>query len=405
MDKGSGMTRANLNPRKATAPKRVSVLGSTGSIGKSTLDLLARQKDAYKVEALAARNNVDLLVQQCLEFRPAFVAIEEESHFPQLQKGLEGTGIEMAAGPEAVIEAARQNTDWTISAIVGAAAVLPTLAAIRRGGTIALANKECLVCAGDILMAEVRKHGATLLPVDSEHNAIFQAFDFEKPETVEKITLTASGGPFRTLSRAELANVTAKEAIRHPNWNMGAKISVDSATMMNKGLEVIEAYHLFPLEENQIDVVIHPESIIHGLVHYRDGSVLAGMSPPDMRVPIAHSLAWPGRIETPTARLDLTTIGRLTFEAPDEERFPALRLAREALIQGGAAPAILNAANEVAVMQFIEGKIAFLSITALVSEALGALAGSTAPKSVEDVIELDFKTRDYVNSLINKLKH
>jgi 1-deoxy-D-xylulose-5-phosphate reductoisomerase len=403
MDKGHRMKAAKLNPRKATAKRRVSVLGSTGSIGKSTLDLLARQPESFEVEVLAARNNVDVLVQQCLAVRPRLVAIEDESHAQTLKTALAGTDIEVTSGPQAVLEAAARPADWTISAIVGTAALMPTLAAVRRGGTVALANKECLVSAGALLMAEVRKHGATLLPVDSEHNAIFQAFDFERPESVEKITLTASGGPFRTFPKAALERVTAKEAVRHPNWSMGAKISVDSATMMNKGLEIIEAYHLFPIKAGQIDVIIHPESVVHGLVHYTDGSVIAGLSATDMRVPIAHTLAWPSRSETKNPRLDLTQYGKLTFEAPDEDKFPALRLAREALVAGGNATAVLNAANEVAVHHFIEGHIGFPSITALVEKALDALAGPQPLNSVEYVNEIDLKTRDYTNKLINQI--
>ncbi len=387
----------------ATQPKSVSVLGATGSIGRSTIDLIKQAPERYRVVALASKNNVDLLVQQALELRPAFVAIEEEGHYAQLKAGLEGSNIKIGAGAKAVVEAAEMDADWTISAIVGAAALPPTLAAIRRGGMVALANKECLVCAGDLVLEAAKKSGATLLPVDSEHNAIFQSFDFEKPETVEKITLTASGGPFRTTPKEALKAVTAAQAVKHPNWSMGAKISIDSATMMNKGLEIIEAYYLFPLEKNQIDVIVHPESIIHGLVHYTDGSVLAGMSTPDMRVPIAHTLAWPQRITTNTSRLDLTAHGKLTFEAPDEEKFPAIRLAKTALQNGGNAPAILNAANEVCVQHFLDGTIGFLDIAETVEKAIDALANNATLKTVDAVNDIDLKTRIYVNNLIKNL--
>jgi len=292
-----------------------------------------------------------------------------------------------------VIEAARRPADWIMAAIVGAAGLAPTLAAIRRGAVVALANKEALVCAGDLVTAEVKRSGATLLPVDSEHNAIFQVFDFARPEGIDKIILTASGGPFRTLERHEMAAVTPAQALKHPNWSMGAKISIDSATMMNKGLELIEAKHLFGLPEDRIEIVVHPQSVIHSLVSYVDGSVLAQLGSPDMRTPIAVTLAWPKRMAAPSARLDLAVIAKLTFEAPDPERFPALRLARDALIAGGSAPIVLNAANEEAVAAFLKGKIGFLEIAGLVEDTLAELPAAPI-YTLDDVYDIDRQARE-----------
>lgn len=350
--------------------RSLSILGATGSIGASTLKLVAEHRDAFSIRALTAQQNVDSLIEIAREFRPEVAVIGEETHYAALRDALQGTGIRAAAGKQAVLEAAAMPCDIIMSAIVGAAALPPTLAAIRRGGRVALANKECLVCAGELLLAEAKRFGATLLPVDSEHNALFQLFDPARVEDVESITITASGGPFRGWSRKQMAKVTPAQAVRHPNWSMGAKISVDSATLMNKGLEFIEAYHLFPVGVERIRVVVHPESILHGMVSFRDGSTLAQMSVPDMRVPIAYALGWPDRLPCDTKRLDLAAMGKLTFEAPDEVNFPALRLAREALQTGGTAPAILNAANEVAVEKFLRGEIGFLDISAQVEETL-----------------------------------
>ena len=357
-------------------PRRVSILGATGSVGCSTIDLIARKPAAYEIEALTAYRNVDLLAQQARQLGARMAVIGDPARYGDLKAALAGTDVEVAAGEQALIEAADRPADWVMAAIVGAAGLRPTLAAVRRGAIVALANKECLVCAGELMLEQVRNSGATLLPVDSEHNAIFQVFDFDRPEAVERIILTASGGPFLNFDRSAMAKVTPAQAIDHPNWEMGVKISVDSATMMNKGLELIEASYLFPVDGEQIEVLIHPQSVVHSLVAYRDGSVLAQLGAPDMRTPIAYTLGWPKRIETPAPRLDLATIGRLDFQAPDAELFPAIRLARQALQTGGAAPTILNAANEVAVEAFLADRIGFLDIARIVEETLQRLVQS-----------------------------
>jgi 1-deoxy-D-xylulose-5-phosphate reductoisomerase len=373
-------------------PRRISILGSTGSIGCNTLDLIRRSPDSYALEALTARSNVELLVAQAFEFKPRMVVIGEESHYEELKQSLAGTNIAVGAGRDALVEAADLPADWVMAAIVGAAGLAPTLAAIRRGVTVALANKECLVCAGPLLLAEIEKSGATLLPVDSEHSAIFQVFDFENADAVEKVILTASGGPFLNLDLAAMAEVTPEQAVAHPNWDMGAKISVDSATMMNKGLEVIEASYLFHLPEDHIDVLIHPQSVVHSAVSYQDGSVLAQLGVPDMRTPIAYALAWPKRQGSPADRLDLAAVGSLTFESPDLKRFPALELAREALKTGDSAPTVLNAANEVAVQGFLAREIGFLDIMRVVTEVLdGSSHGRIA--LIEDVDQVDAEAR------------
>jgi 1-deoxy-D-xylulose-5-phosphate reductoisomerase len=373
--------------------RTVSILGATGSIGCNTVDLLARNPDAYRCLALVARNNVRTLAEQARVLRPELAVIADEAYYPALKKELAGTGISVAAGDQGVEEAADQPADWVMAAIVGAAGLRPTLRAVRRGATIALANKECLVCAGDLLLREVKAAGATLLPVDSEHNAIFQVFDFDRPDRVARVILTASGGPFREFRLSEMAQVTPEQAVAHPNWSMGAKISVDSATLMNKGLELIEAKYLFPISVDQLDVVVHPQSVIHSMVEYVDGSVLAQMGTPDMRTPISYALAYPGRLATPAARLDLCAVAQLTFEAPDAARFPALNLAWSALRSGGAAPAILNAANEVAVHAFLSRRIGFLDIAAIVADVLDVLP-ATAPSSLDAVLALDAQARD-----------
>lgn len=379
------------NPR-GTGPRHVTILGSTGSIGCNTLDLIGRNPDAYVVEALTAHSNVDSLIEQALRFRPRMAVIADARLYDRLKAGLAGTNIAVGAGREALMEAAAMPADWVMAAIVGAAGLEPTLTAVRRGATVGLANKECLVCAGDIMLGEVTRSGATLLPVDSEHSAIFQVFDFDNAQGVDRIILTASGGPFRAFSREQMAEVTPAQAVAHPNWDMGAKISVDSATMMNKGLELIEAYHLFPVPEERIEILVHPQSVIHSMVAYTDGSVLAQMGVPDMRTPIAYALAWPRREGSPAARLDLAKIGALTFEPPDQKRFPALRLARESLQAGRGAPTVLNAANEVAVQGFLDGRIAFLDITQVVEHALEALP-APAVDSLDQVIEVDRQAR------------
>ncbi len=385
----------------ANAGRRVvTILGSTGSVGRNTLDLIARSPELYQVEALTARGRVDLLVEQARRFRPRFVAIADERHYRELARALAGTGIEVGAGAAALCEAAERPASWVMAAIVGAAGLEPTLSAVRRGVIVALANKECLVCAGDLFMAEVAASGATLLPVDSEHNAIFQVFDSERREGIERIILTASGGPFRTKDKAAMAKATPAEAIAHPNWSMGAKISVDSATLMNKGLEIIEAHHLFAMADDRIDVVVHPQSVVHSLVAYIDGSVLAQLGTPDMRTPIAYALGWPNRVAAPSARLDLAALGQLTFEAPDTVRFPALGLAREALRMGRGAPTVLNAANEVAVASFLDGRIGFLTIADVVAETLDRVAPA-GPRTLADVMALDAEARRVASGAID----
>ena len=395
-------------PVPLIAPKSVTILGATGSVGLNTLDLIARAPGKYVVEALTANGNVDELIRAARRVLPRLAVIGDAGKYQALREGLAGTGIEVAAGPQAIIDAATRPADWIMAAIVGAAGLAPTLAAVAQGKTVAIANKECLVCAGDHMMDLVRRKGTTLLPVDSEHNAIFQVFDSQRPEGVEKITLTASGGPFRTASLAEMKAATPAQAIAHPNWQMGAKISVDCATYMNKGLELIEAYHLFPVTKDQIDVVIHPQSVIHSMVSYRDGSVLAQMASPDMRTPIAYALGWPDRIDAPVARLDLVQIGQLTFEAPDFSRFPALRLAKEALAMGGSAPAVLSAANEIAVAGFLDGRIGFLDIARIVEQTLeaggnGDMGQWLRPmQSLEDILGADAAGRAYACELIER---
>ena len=379
-------------------PRRVTILGSTGSIGCNTLDLIAREPDRYVVEAITGNRNTDLLVEQALKFNPRMVAVASEENYASVKSALSGTGIEVGAGEESMVEAASRPADWVMAGIVGGAGLAPTIAAARRGATVALANKECLVCAGDLLLSEVADSGATLLPVDSEHNAIFQVFNFGEPEKVERIILTASGGPFRETPLADMRDVTPEQAVAHPNWDMGAKISVDSATMMNKGLELIEAHYLFPVEENQIEILVHPQSVIHSMVAYIDGSVLAQLGTPDMRTPISYALGWPHRIAAPSPRLRLEEIGRLTFETPDFERFPALQLARDALRAGGDVPTILNAANEVAVELFLAGSLGFLDIARLVEATISAIPKSR-PGSIGDVLDSDSRARTRAREL------
>ena len=386
------MSVASPQPDIRAAPRSVTILGSTGSVGCNTLDLIEREPEAFAVEALTANGSAQRLAAQAKRVRAKLAVVADESRYRELKDALSGTGVETAAGAQAVTDAAARPADWVMAAIVGAAGLAPTLAAIRRGAIVALANKETLVCAGALMTAEVARHGATLLPVDSEHNAIFQVLDFDHLDTVDRIILTASGGPFRTMSRAAMAGVTPEQAIAHPNWDMGAKISVDSATMMNKGLELIEAHHLFGLAETRIEILVHPQSVVHSMVAYSDGSVLAQMGQPDMRTPIAYTLAWPQRMATPVERLDLAEIGQLTFEAPDSTRFPALRLSRQALQTGGSAPTILNAANEVAVQGFLDGRLGFLDIAEVVERTLERI--SAAPlNGLDDVWQVDNEAR------------
>lgn len=379
--------------------KTISILGCTGSVGTQTIDLLLADPERYRVRALVAGKQVDVLAQQARALDAEVAVICDERLGRALETALAGSGIAVAAGRDAAIVAAALPADYTMAAITGAAGLAPTLAAIGRGGAIALANKEALVCAGDVMLAAVAAAGAVLLPVDSEHNAIFQALADGNRQSVERVVLTASGGPFRTSSRAEMAAVTPEMALRHPVWSMGAKISIDSATMMNKGLELIEAARLFTIEETALDVLVHPQSVIHGLVCYRDGSVIAQMGAPDMRIPIAHTLGWPARIATRSPRLDLAALGSLTFEAPDPARFPALTLARDALKAGGGAPTILSAANEIAVAAFLARRIGFLDIAATVARVLDRL-GTPVIRTLDDVVALDDVARAEAESAL-----
>lgn len=383
----------------ASTKKTISILGATGSVGQSTLDLVRRNPQGFEIVAITAYSRVEELIALAREFRPKLAVIGDDQHFHRLVEGLEGTGISCASGANGIVEAADMPSDLLMAAIVGAAGLRPTMAAVRRGATVILANKECLVCAGDLLMQEVASHGARLLPVDSEHNAIFQVFDTENHQAVRKIVLTASGGPFLNQSMCGLKDATPEQAVAHPNWDMGAKISVDSATMMNKGLEVIEAYHLFPVEKAQLEVLIHPQSVIHSMVEYIDGSTLAQLGSPDMRVPIASCLAWPERMETPAKQLDLAEIGSLSFYKPDYEKFRCLALAQDALLVGGAAPAILNAANEIAVEAFLARKIGFLDIASMVDKTLSN-CDMKGPHSLSNVFEIDEEARRVARSLI-----
>ncbi len=377
---------------RQASPRRVTVLGSTGSVGCSTLDLIGRSPDAFEVEALTAWRSVDRLARQARAVGAKLAVVADPECYAALKAALAGSGVEAAAGPTALVEAAERPVDRVLAAIVGAAGLPATLAAVGRGAVVALANKEALVCAGPLMTAMIERSGATLLPVDSEHSAIFQVIDFDRLDAVDSIILTASGGPFRRHSRADMAAVTPDQAVAHPTWDMGAKISVDSATMMNKGLELIEAHHLFRLPEPQIRVLVHPQSIVHSLVAYRDGSVLAQLGNPDMRTPIAYALSWPDRMATPVDRLDLGRIGSLTFEPPDEERFPALRIARQALRQGGGAPTVLNAANEVAVAAFLDRRVGFLDIAAIVEDTIER-CDHPPPATLDEVSALDAAAR------------
>jgi 1-deoxy-D-xylulose-5-phosphate reductoisomerase len=382
--------------------KSVTILGSTGSVGQSTLDVLRHHRARFSLEALVAGKNVEALVRDAREFRPRLAVIADPNAYAALQDGLAGTGIEVAAGAAAVVAAAERPVGILMAAIVGAAGLAPTLAALARGTDVAFANKEVLVCAGDLVMQTVARSGATLLPVDSEHNAIFQVFERAGRSSIEKILLTASGGPFRTWTRDAMATATPAQAVAHPNWSMGAKISVDSATMMNKGLELIEAHYLFALPEPQIEVLIHPQSVIHSAVVYCDGSVLAQLGSPDMRTPIAYALGWPERLAVPVATLDLVALGGLTFEAPDAVRFPALRLARQALQAGVGAPTLLNAANEVAVTAFLAHRLAFGAIAEVVARVLETVPGQV-PDSLGAVLALDAEARRAAEVLVHRL--
>ena len=382
--------------------KKVSILGATGSIGQSTLDLIERSPDRFEVVALTASVNAAKLADAARRTAAKLAVIADESRLSELEAALRGTDCRAATGADALIEAGTGDADLVMAAIVGCAGLAPTMAAVEAGKTVALANKEALVTAGDLMTDAAAKSGARLLPVDSEHNAIFQSLAGSRIEQVSRIILTASGGPFRTTSTEDMRLATPAQAVAHPNWTMGAKISVDSATLMNKGLELIEAHYLFGLPSERIDILVHPQSVIHSLVEYVDGSVLAQLGSPDMRIPIAYALAWPDRMPTPAQRLNLVDIARLDFGEPDLERFPALRLAREALEAGGSAPAVLNAANEVAVATFLGGRIQFPDISRLVESALGRNE-RPGPQSIEDVFEIDREVRRDVTMLIEEL--
>jgi len=385
-----------------TERRSVTILGATGSIGTSTLDLIEREPEAFEVVALTAQRDVAGLAAAARRTRARIAVIGDASLLADLRAALEGSGVQAAAGEDAIVAVAAERADWTMAAIVGAAGLRPVMAALQRGGTVALANKESLVSAGELMTSAARARNATLLPVDSEHNAVFQCFDHDDPSRIRRVILTASGGPFRTWTRAEMAAVTPEQAVKHPNWSMGAKISIDSATLMNKGLELIEAHHLFPVGADRLDVIVHPQSVVHSMVEYVDGSVLAQLGTPDMRTPIAHTLAWPTRMQTPCAPLDLAAVGRLDFEEPDLDRFPALGLARAALVAGGARPAVLNAANEVAVAAFLAKRVAFLDIAAIVADVLDRF-DPQPPVTLDDVFEIDAGARREAGRIMEAL--
>ncbi|HUO93675.1 MAG TPA: 1-deoxy-D-xylulose-5-phosphate reductoisomerase [Rhizomicrobium sp.] len=389
--------------------RRLTILGSTGSIGLSTLDVVRHARaehgpDAMPIEALTARDKVDVLAEQAREFRPRLAVIGKNDLLPKLKEALAGTNVEVAAGDEAIVDAASRPSDVVMVGIIGAAALAPTLAAVRRGATIALANKECIVAAGDIFRDALSKSRAVVIPVDSEHNAAFQVLDFAQSHAVDRVTLTASGGPFRSWSRERMEKATPEQAVAHPNWSMGAKISVDSATLMNKGLELIEAHFLFAMPADQLGVIVHPQSIIHCLVYYADGSTLAHLSAPDMRTPISYALSWPQRTQSPSKRLDLATIGQLTFEEPDIRRFPCLGVAQDCLRAGGLAPTILNAANEVAVEAFLARRIGFLDIATVIAETLAdRRAGSVNASDIDGILAVDRLARDIAGETCRRM--
>ncbi len=388
----------------ASSRKRITVLGATGSVGRNTLDLIGRNPGLFEVVALTANRNAEGLAELALRHGARLAVLADESGYSELKDRLAGTGIEAAAGPDALMEAATRPADCVMAGIIGAAGLRPTLAAVAQGRRVALANKECLVCAGEMFMEAVRRAGTELVPVDSEHSAVFQAIAGSDPAAIERVVLTASGGPFRTWSLEQLEHATPQQALVHPNWSMGRKITIDSATLMNKGLELIEAYHLFPVEPAQLEVVVHPQSIIHALVGYRDGSMLAQLASPDMRTPIAAGLAWPARMAAPTKRIDLVELGTLSFERPDEERFRALGLARQAMQKGGMAPAVLSAANEIAVEAFLTGRLKFLHIAQLVAETLDLAAARGLLADVDDldqVLATDAAARELALFLLN----
>jgi len=402
----SSSTLARATQQPSGGQRSITILGATGSIGASTIDLIARNRERYRVEAVSARRNAAALAKIAREVGAHLAVVADATAYADLKSALAGSGVEAAAGEDALMDAAQRPADWVMAAISGAIGLRPTLAAIERGATIALANKECLVCAGNLFMRCAASAGATVLPVDSEHNAVFQALSAGRREDVRRVILTASGGPFRTWNAQAIAAATPEQALRHPNWSMGPKITVDSASLMNKGLEIIEAHHLFALKPDEIDVLVHPQSVVHGLVEYRDGSVVAQLGSPDMRIPIAHCLAWPQRLDSPAMRLDLALVRELTFEEPDVKRFPALALARQALATGGAAPNVLNAADEVAVEEFIAGRIPFSAIPALVEATLSAAAKRGLLEELTDLdaaLAVDHTARNLARSLLPEI--
>ncbi len=397
-----------VRPRETLAPerRRITILGATGSIGASTVDLIKRNPERYDVVAVTARASAAALAQTARAVGAELAVVADPAAYNELKEGLAGTKIEAAAGEAALVEAAQRPADWVMAAISGAIGLKPTMAAVERGATVALANKECLVCAGSLFMGRAASTGATVLPVNSEHNAIFQALSAGPREDVRRVILTASGGPFRTWSLDRIKAATPEQALRHPNWSMGQRITVDSASMMNKALELVEAQHLFALAPEEIDVLVHPQSVVHGLVEFRDGSVVAQLGSPDMRIPIAHCLAWPERIDTPAARLDLAQVRELTFEAPDPVRFPSVALARRVLEVGGAAPTVMNAADEVAVGEFIAGRIAFTAIVEIVDATLDAASARgllAEPADLDAAIEIDHVAREIARALLPEI--
>ena len=394
------MLKRNHIVGESAINKTLTVLGSTGSVGQNTLDLVERNQKAFSIKALTANQNVKLLAKQAKFHRPELLVIGNKEQYSDLIKELDGFPVRVEAGYEGLIEAADLDTDLVMASIVGTAGLLPTMRAAKRGATIALANKECLVCAGSLLISEVENSGGVLIPVDSEHNAIFQVFDFDQTRAVKNLILTASGGPFREKTIKEMAKVKPREALEHPNWRMGPKITIDSATMMNKGLELIEAFYLFPVNIDQIKILVHPQSIVHSMVSYVDGSVLAQLGSTDMRIPISYALGWPDRIETPVESLNLTEISSLTFEKPDFQKFPSLKLAQNALKAGKIGPILLNSANEIAVSSFLENKISFLEIAEIVEEVL-SVAQFKEPKTIEDIVHIDLEGRKIAENMVN----
>lgn len=386
----------------SSTPRRVAILGSTGSVGTQTIDLIEREPENYQVVALTANSNVELLSEQAHKLNPELVVVADESKYQELKEAVADLSCDVACGASAVVEAAERESDWVMAAIVGAAGLPSTIAAAKRGTKLAFANKETLVCAGPLMMDLVAKHKCTLLPVDSEHNAIYQVFDEARKESISRLIITASGGPFREFTREQMAKVTPEQAGKHPVWDMGAKISIDSATLMNKTLEVIEAMYLFQMPSEQIDVLVHPQSVIHSMVEYEDGSTLAQLGSPDMRIPIGYCLAWPNRMQVPAPKLDLAKIGQLTFEEPDPVRFATLRLGREAMAKGGTAPAIINAANEIANQAFLDDKIGFLDIERVIEATLSAgLEGSLTDLDV--LAETDLSARSYAENQVTQI--